>query len=140
LDGVTLDQFLEDLQDVEWIIKSMPSDGQQQLDVLAARYCLAPPPVIGKRATMWYRMRLLTHDWSENWGRLALYQHWRSKTNEKIDGTNNVTEQVIGQCVKERYRTMRGYKRTASILNVSSLIGWVRAKGPAYDLSELVIA
>ncbi len=89
-------------------------------------------------------MRLLTLDWSEPWSRLALYQTWRGARYEKLDGTNpkgwsldhNVTEQaeggasaaVIGQCVKERYRTMRGYptgslwdKRKASIRNVSSL-------------------
>jgi hypothetical protein len=46
--------------------------------------------------------------------------------------------QVIGQCVKERYRTMRGYKREQSILNVSSLIGWVRMKGADCELAELV--
>lgn len=138
LPNLTHDQFLQDLQEVEWIIKSMPFNGQTQFETLAARYRFAPPPAQGKKATMWYRMRLLTHDWSENWARLALYQSWRGKTNEKLDGTNNASEQVIGQCVKERYRTMRGYKRTASILNVSSLVGWVRAKGPDYDLTELV--
>lgn len=42
----------------------------------------------------------------------------------KRDGTNNLTEQIIGQSVRERYRTMRGYKRGAAILNVSSLIGF----------------
>ncbi len=57
-----------------------------------------------------------------------------------FDGTNNVTEQVIGQCVKERYRTIRGYKRNASILNVSSLIGWLRMHGPDYNLGEVVTA
>ncbi len=74
-------------------------------------------------------MRLLTLDWSEHWSRLAFYQTWRGAHNEKLDGTNpkgwsldhNVTEQIIGQCVKERYRTMRGYKRQESIRNVSSL-------------------
>lgn len=138
LPGMTLDQFLEDLQEVEWIIKSMPWDGQQQLERHAARYQGAPPPAQGKKATMWYRMRLLTLDWSENWARLALYQKWRSENNEKLDGTNNASEQVIGQCVKERYRSMRGYKCHPSILNVSSLIGWVRANGPDYDITELV--
>ena len=138
LPGMTLDQFLEDLDTVEWIIKSMPANGQAQFQALAARYQGAPPPTIGKKATIWYRMRLLTLDWAENWARLALYQSWRAENNEKLDGTNNATEQVIGHCVKERYRTMRGYKRNASILNVSSLIGWVRAKGPAYDMTELV--
>jgi transposase-like protein len=133
----TVDQFLEDLQDLEWIIKSVPSDGQAQLEQLAARYQGAPPPPQGGKASMWYRMRRLTLDWSENWSRLALYQHWHGEKNAKLDGTNNVTEQVIGQCVKERYRTMRGYKRHESILNVSSLIGWVRANGPDYPIGEL---
>ncbi len=137
LPSLTVDQFLEDLDTVEWIIKSMPANGQTPLQELATRYQGAPPPSIGKRATMWYRMRLLTLDWSENWARLALYQHWRSETGEKLDGTNNVTEQVIGQCVKERYRTMRGYKCKSSIVNVSGLIGWVRGKGPDYDITEL---
>lgn len=135
---VTVDQFIEDLQDLEWIIKGVPTAGQAQLDKLAARYQGAPPPPQDHKATMWYRMRRLTLDWSENWSRLALYQSWRGEPHEKLDGTNNVTEQVIGQSVKERYRTMRGYKRDQSILNVSSLIGWIRMQGADYDLSELV--
>ncbi|HZQ05976.1 MAG TPA: hypothetical protein VFD70_05310 [Anaerolineae bacterium] len=135
---MTLDQFLDDLQDLEWIIKSVPFNGQPQLDQLAERYRLAPSPAQGKKASRWYRMRLLTHDWSENWARLALDHSWRSKNKEALDGTNNVSEQVIGQCVKERYRTMRGYKRHASILNGSSLIGWARTKSPDFDMTELV--
>jgi hypothetical protein len=87
---------------------------------------------------MWYRFRRLVLDWAENWTRLSLYQRWRGEQGERLDGTNNVTEQIIGQCVKERYRTMRGYKRDASILNVSSLIGWIRTQGRGYDLSPLI--
>jgi transposase-like protein len=138
LPGLSVDQFLEDLDAVEWIIQSIPSDGQAQLDALATRYQFAPPPSQGHRATMWYRMRRLTLDWTENWPRLALHHRWRSAEGEKLDGTNNVTEQVIGQVVKERYRTMRSYKREESILNVSSLIGWVRMKGVDYNLGELM--
>lgn len=136
--GVTVDQFLEDLQEVEWIIKSVPHNGQPQLDALAARYQGAPPPPQDHRASMWYRMRLLTLDWSENWQRLALYQSWRGAKGEKLDGTNNVTEQIIGNSIKERYRTMRGYKQKDSIRNVSSLIGWVRAQKPNYDLGQVI--
>ena len=44
---------------------------------LAARYQMAPPPPQDHRASMWYRMRLLTLDWSENFKRLALYLSWR---------------------------------------------------------------
>jgi transposase-like protein len=135
---VTVDQFIQDLTTLEWVIKSVPTNGQAQLEELAARYQWAPPPSQGGSATMWYRMRLLTLDWSENWQRLAFYRTWRGEDQAQLDGTNNVTEQVIGQCVKERYRTMRSYKRQASILNVSSLIGWARGQGRDGDLSELV--
>jgi transposase-like protein len=136
--GVTVDQFLEDLSTVEHIICGVASNGQPQLEQLATRYQYAPPPTQGHKATMWYRFRRLLVDWSENWRRLSLYQRWRGEQGERLDGTNNVTEQVIGHCVKERYRTMRGYKRDKSILNVSSLIGWIRAQGCGYDLSPLI--
>jgi hypothetical protein len=43
LPGLSVDQFLEDLEAVEWIIKSIPSDGQVQFDALATRYQFAPP-------------------------------------------------------------------------------------------------
>lgn len=136
--GATWDQFAEDLSTVEGIMCGIPSNGQRQLEALLARYQDAPPPAQGKRATMWYRFRRLVLDWYENWARLSFYQRWRSQSGKKLDGTNNVTEQVIGQCVKERYRTMRGYKRDESILNVSSLIGWIRAQEPGYDLTPLI--
>jgi len=138
--GMTVEQFLEDLQDLEWIIKSIPHDGQQQLDQLAARYQLAPPPAQDHRATMWYRMRLLTLDWSEHWQRLAFYVSWRDEHGRKLDGTNNVTEQIIGNSVKERFRTMRGYKRKNSIRNVSGLHAWVRMQGADYDLGRVVMS
>jgi transposase-like protein len=135
---LTVDQFLDDVQTVESIITTLPADGQAQLIQLAARYQYARPPTQGHRATMWYRMRLLTLDWSENWTRLAFYLKWRGANGEKLDGTNNVTEQIIGQWIKERYRTMRGYKRKESILNVSSLTAWLGMKGHADELSRVV--
>lgn len=135
---VSVDQFLDDLQTAEFVVAALPSNGQLQLQQLLERYQDAPPPSQGHRATMWYRFRRFVLDWSENWSRLSLFQTWRSAQQEKLDGTNNVTEQIIGQRVKERYRTMRGYKRDESILNVSSLIGWLGMKGHENDLSALV--
>jgi transposase-like protein len=134
----TIDQFLDDVQTVESIITTLPADGQAQLQQLAARYQYARPPTLGHRATMWYRMRLLTLDWSENWTRLAFFHKWRGANGEKLDGTNNVTEQIIGQRIKERYRTMRGYKRKESILNVSSLTAWLGMKDHTDELSRVV--
>jgi transposase-like protein len=135
---VSVDQFLEDLQTAEFVIAALPSNGQAQLEQLLERYQFAPPPSQGQRATMWYRFRRFVLDWSENWARLSLFQSWRGPQQEKLDGTNNVTEQVIGQRVKERYRTMRGYKRDKSILNVSSLTAWLGMKRHENELSALV--
>ncbi len=136
--GVSVEQFVEDLQTVECVITALPSNGQAQLDQLLERYQLAPAPAQDHRATMWYRFRNLVLDWSEHYARLAFFQRWRGPQGEKLDGTNNVTEQIIGQRVKERYRTMRGYKRDQSILNVSSLIGWLAMKGHEDALTTLV--
>jgi transposase-like protein len=137
LPDLTVEQFLEDVQTVEDLIKGLPYDGQAQMLALAARYQAAPPPSQNQRATMWYRLRLLTLDWSENWARLSLFQRWRLGK-QKLDGTNNATEQVIGQCIKERYRTMRTYKRTRSIERVSSLIGWLWVQRTDYDLGVVI--
>jgi len=134
----TVEQYLADLQQLEELIKGLPHDGPLQLDQLAARHQSAPPPQPGDKASTWYRLRLLTLDWSEHCSRLTRFQSWRGAHDETLDGTNNVTEQVIGQHVKERYRSMRGYKRKASILNVSSLTGWIGMQPAGYDVDELV--
>ncbi len=60
LPSLTVEQLLEDLGELEWIIKGVPHDGQTQLDRLAARYQMAPPPSQDHRASMWYRLRLST--------------------------------------------------------------------------------
>ncbi len=136
--SLSVEQFLTDLQQLEEIIKGLPHDEPQRLEELAARYQAAPPPPAKGKASMWYRMRLRTLDWSENWSRLTRFQSWRGTHQEQLDGTNNRTEQIIGQRVKERYRTMRGYKRDDSILNVSSLLGWIGMHATGYDLAELM--
>lgn len=136
--GLSVEQFLEDVETVEELIKGLPANGQAEMLKLAERYQGAPPPPQGGRASMWYRLRLLTLDWSENWARLTLFQRWRSPTKQKLDGTNNASEQAIGQCVKERYRTMRTYKRKPSIVNVSGLLGWLWMQRTDYDLGAVV--
>jgi hypothetical protein len=44
-----------------------------------------------------------------------------------LDGTNNVAERAIGCYIKERYRTMRTYKRLASVRNLAQLIPFLAA-------------
>ena len=57
-----------------------------------------------------------------------------------MDGTNNACERAIGWWVKERYRTMRGYKREASVQNVSRLIAAMgnALDGPGFALAEVI--
>ncbi len=38
------------------------------------------------------------------------YRTWKGPKGETLDGTNNACEHAIAWWVKERYRTMRGYK------------------------------
>ena len=77
-----------------------------------------------EKATVTYRLRLLFMDRWNLWPRLTRYRIWRGPHGETIDGTNNSAERAIGRWVKKRYRTMRGYKRTKSAVNVSRLLAW----------------
>ena len=70
-------------------------------------------------------MRNLFLDRWNLWPRLTFYRTWKDQAGQPIlDGTNNATEHAIGWWVKERYRTMRGYKREKSALNVNRLIAF----------------
>lgn len=54
---------------------------------------------------------------------MTFYRTWQDAGGDQIlDGANNAGERAIGRWIKERYRTMRGYKRQQSVLNVSRLI------------------
>jgi hypothetical protein len=88
------------------------------------RYAQArSPKKLGQdKETLAYRMRLFSLDRWNLWQRLTLDRTWHVPHGERLDGTNNATERSIGWRVKERYRTMRGYKRQASVLDVSRLI------------------
>lgn len=137
---ISPEQLVADLETVQALIEGHPHDGEKQLAVLYQCYCLAPAPRQGEKATMWYRMRLLVlHLWN-NWSRLTLYQRWQGPDGERLDGTNNSCERAIGWGVKERYRSMRGYKRQESVLNVSTLLGWLGEQPAGYDLNQLVAA
>ena len=68
-------------------------------------------------------MRNLFMDRWNLWPRLTFYRTWKDEyDNEILDGTNNHCERAIGWWIKERYRSMRGYKREQSALGISRLI------------------
>jgi len=137
---VTVDDFLDDLQLFQLIVALRPTDGQGQLWRLFERYRYAPAPAPGERATMWYRFRLAIQRWWSNWSSLTLDQRWCGADGATLDGTNNATERVIGWWIKERYRTMRTYKRKESVLNVCNLICHLGSQSGDVSLTELFSA
>jgi transposase-like protein len=137
---VSVQQFIDDLLYFQLLIALRPSDGAAQLSRLYQSYALAPPPAPGQKASMWYRFRLAVLKRWENWARLTLDQRWPGSDDQTLDGTNNASERAIGWWIKERYRTMRTYKRPLSVLNVSHLITYLGAKSDQVDLADLLAA
>ena len=118
-------QALADLRRLGELIHSRQPGEQAEVQALYERYAQAVPPKKGKPASIAYRMRNLFLDRWNLWPRLTFYRTWKDKDGHPIlDGTNNADERAIGWWVKERYRTMRGYKREQSALNVSRLIAF----------------
>jgi hypothetical protein len=72
-----------------------------------------------------YRMRNLFMDRWNLWPRLTFYRTWKDENaNVILDGTNNPCERAIGWWIKERYRSMRGYKQSQSAFGISRLIAF----------------
>ncbi len=120
--GVPVEQAVQDLQRLKELIHLRQPEARPELETLQQRYQDARSPRKGKPASVAYRLRNLLLDRWNLWPRLTFYRTWQDPTGRKLDGTNNATERAIGWHIKERYRTMRGYKREQSALNVSRLI------------------
>lgn len=96
---------------------------KEELERMYQRYAQARKPAKGRRFDVAYRLRNLVLDRWNLWPRLTFYRTWKDDLGHpKLDGTNNDCERCIGWWIKERYRTMRGYKREQSALNLSRLI------------------
>jgi transposase-like protein len=130
-------QLDEDLETLQLLVGKRPTDGADQLKHFYHRYKAAPRPKRkGERHSVWYRMRMLITRLWEGWHRLTLDQR---RDDLDLDGTNNSAERLIGWWIKERYRTMRGYKRTLSILNVVTLTARMGVRSGNYDMTELYV-
>ncbi len=120
--GISKEQALDDLERLDEWIHSRQPEQQADLQALYERYAKARAPKKGKQASIAYRIRNLFLDRWNLWPRLTYYRTWKDKQgNPILDGTNNADERAIGWWIKERYRTMRGYKREQSVLNVTRL-------------------
>lgn len=120
---VTPAQALEDLACLKEAIHSRRPEDQPRLEGIYLRYAHARKPGKGQNHDVAYRMRNLFMDRWNLWPRLVFYRTWKAENgNEILDGTNNHCERAIGWWIKERYRSMRGYKKEASALGISRLI------------------
>lgn len=128
------DILVMDLALLQWLIRTRPDTASEYLKQLYQRYQAAPKPPSGRKHDVWYRMRMLVTRLWERWQRLTLDQK-----RDDLDGTNNASERVIGWWIKERYRTMRGYKRGESVKNVVTLTARMGARSGHYDMTELYV-
>ncbi len=132
------EQLLTDLEYVQLLIALRPPDGGRQLGDIHRRYQAAPPPAKGEKASIWYRFRIALLRWWNNWDRLTQDQRWNRNHESRLDGTNNAAERAIGWWIKERYRTMRTYKRHQSIRNLTRLIPYLAAHPDQPELARLL--
>jgi len=122
---VTPEQALADLATLKSLIHSRRPKDQPQLEHMYLRYANARKPGKGQKHDLAYRLRNLFMDRWNLWPRLTFYRTWKDDYGYLIlDGTNNDCERSIGWWVKERYRSMRGYKREQSALAVCRLTAY----------------
>lgn len=89
---------------------------------------------LGKAVRGAPKLRELVVDLAEKWRSLVCYQG-----NPGVPRTNNRTEQGIGRS-KIRYKTMRGFKSEAGMINGLYLTQWVWRPGVVRDLGSLLVA
>lgn len=137
---VTAEQALDDLASLKEMIHSRRPEDQQRLEKMYLRYANARKPGRGKKHEVAYRMRNLFMDRWNLWPRLTFYRTWKDEYgNEILDGTNNHCERAIGWWIKERYRSMRGYKQGRSALGISRLIAFAGNNLPrGLNLADLL--
>jgi transposase-like protein len=131
-----LHQLATELARIRALVRELPADGGQELERLHRRYLAAVPPGKGEQASVAYRMRLLTLELWQHWGKLRLFLR---RPELGLDGTNNATERAIGKS-KLRYRTMRGYKSLAGLANGIALTQWLYTGAAQHDLAATMAA
>jgi transposase-like protein len=136
-----IERAMGHILELEQIILWRSPGSQPRLDELERVYEKEPSPKKGQRATPFCRLKLLTIHLAANWPRLTLYEVRREEDGRKfIPRTNNVSEQSIGLNIKERYRTMRGYKSERSVLRVTALTAFLRDEGDDQALIRVLAA
>jgi len=141
--AVTPEQAVADCQELLRLVRERQpgAPASATLAAIHQRYLGARKSPSGGTMTLAYRLRLFSLDRWNLWGRLTHYRTWQGPAGETLDGTNNACERALwAGWVKERSRTMRGYQRAASVLNVSRLIAAMgnALDGPGFALAEVI--
>ncbi len=126
-----IERLAAELAQIRMLVRDLPADGGQEMEQLHHRYLHAAPPRKGEQASVAYRMRLLTLELWEHWGKLRLHVR---RPELRLDGTNNGTERAIGKS-KVRYKTMRGYKSRDGLCNGIALTQWLYSGADVHDLA-----
>jgi transposase-like protein len=122
---ISSEQAFSDLDSLKEMIHARRPEDQSRLEEIYLRYAKARKPGKAKKHDVAYRMRNLFMDRWNLWPRLTFYRTWKDENgNVILDGTNNDCERAIGWWIKERYRSMRGYKQAHSALGISRLIAF----------------
>lgn len=124
--GVTAEQALADLETLRTLIHTRLPTDQPHIEQLYLRYAQAHKPRKAQKHDLAYRLRNLFLDRWNLWPRLTFYRTWKDDYGNLIlDGTNNYCERSIGWFIKERFRSMRGYKTVPSALGFSRLVAHI---------------
>jgi transposase-like protein len=125
-----------DLGRVGQLVDELTEEGANEVRELHLEYLWARPPDRGRSASAGYRMRMLTLELWNKWGKLRV--HLR-RPELGLDGTNNATERAIGKS-KVRYKTMRGYKSEEGMSNGIALTQWLYSGENEHDLAKEMAA
>lgn len=126
-----IEGYDEDKELIRAAVKALTPQSKRCLQRIHRRYRDHPPPKKGERETAGYKLRMLTLDLLEKWERLTLHQRGCAKKDafgrrvgraRQVPATNNATENAIGRGGKIRYRQMRGFKATDSMLKTVAVL------------------
>ena len=103
-------------------LQPRPPTLPEELSRLVQRY------VNCRRGLLWKINQLLQH----------VERTWAKVSDDPVDATNNATEQVIGETLKIRCKTMRGFKSPAKVLAHAYLASFLRGQDGVCDLRQVI--
>ena len=131
--GVSPEQAIADLKRLGELVKSRQREQASELEAMHRRYRQAHPPKEGEHQTLAYRLRLLFLD---RWNLLAsldtLPQLERQPTGRKSMAPTMPVNELLAGGVKERYRSMGGYKVPENALSVSRFLALWQLPQPGW--------